>query len=622
MAVAWSKSAVGQAEQDMIIRDPVVVTASVPRFLAPGDASRIRIDVVHADGPSGNMRLGFAGVKPGLRIGDDPGIFSLTEGGKATFIVPVEAQSVGDPSFELILTTENGTELTQRLRLPVRANDPVVAQTRRFALGAGDTFTFGPDVFTGFKPRTASAILSAGPLAKFDAPGLLAALDRYPYGCTEQTTSRALPLLYLSSVAEASGLGRGPDVKTRVADAIDRVLSRQASNGAFGLWRAESGDFWLDAYVTEFLSRARATGHTVPDRAFRLALDNLRNRINFAPDFDKGGRDIAYALLVLAREGRAAMSDLRYYADVKADAFDTPMALAQLGAALASYGDQARADLMFSRAARQVGNTTDRLWRADYGTNLRDRAGLLALATEARSQVVNASSLADSIATSTGRRSTQEAAWTLLAAHALLEQPEQSGLRVDGAVVDGPFVQILDGSSLSAGTSITSATGSVTDITLTTLGVPEVPPEAGGTGYAIERAHFDMEGAPLDLSALRVGERFVTVLTVSPFENQEARLMIDDPLPAGIEIDNPTLLRSGDVRALDWLNPSEATHTEFRSDRFLGAVDLRGADKVQLAYVARAVSPGEFHAPAASVEDMYRPTQRARTATGRIAIAE
>jgi hypothetical protein len=49
------------------------------------------------------------------------------------------------------------------------------------------------------------------------------------------------------------------------------------------------------------------------------------------------------------------------------------------------------------------------------------------------------------------------------------------------------------------------------------------------------------------------GTRLVTVLEVTPGEQSEARLMVDDPLPAGFEIDNPNLLRGGDIRALDWL---------------------------------------------------------------------
>ncbi|MFD1808132.1 alpha-2-macroglobulin family protein [Gemmobacter lanyuensis] len=57
MAVAWSGRAVGQAQADVLVRDPVVVTASVPRFMAPGDESRMLLEIVHATGPAGRMKL-------------------------------------------------------------------------------------------------------------------------------------------------------------------------------------------------------------------------------------------------------------------------------------------------------------------------------------------------------------------------------------------------------------------------------------------------------------------------------------------------------------------------------------------------------------------------------------
>jgi uncharacterized protein YfaS (alpha-2-macroglobulin family) len=447
-------------------------------------------------------------------------------------------------------------------------------------------------------------------------------LNRYPYGCTEQITSKALPLLYLSSVAQASGLGDGSIVDQRISDSIRSILTRQAPNGAFGLWRAASGDFWLDAYVTDFLSRARAQGHPVSDRAFAQAMDNLRNRVNYAPDFDEGGEDIAYALMVLAREGAASMGDLRYYADTKGDAFDTPLAAAQLAAALASYGDQTRADAMFARAAQLLQRRPAQeryLWRVDYGTDLRDAAGLLTLAVDAGSQAVDRDALIQRVTSSRAHLSTQEASWSLLAAHALVSDPSDSGLMVNGAPVSGPFVQVRE-TGFTDDLNISATAANPTDITLTVTGIPTTPPEAGGTGYAINRAYYSLEGDPLDPSTFTAGDRFVTVLTVTPFESGGARLMIDDPLAAGIEIDNPNLLRSGDVRALDWLDLSDATHTEFRSDRFLAAVDLSGGETVTLAYVARAVTPGAFHQPAASVEDMYRPQNRARTETGRVEV--
>ena len=99
--------------------------------------------------------------------------------------------------------------------------------------------------------------------------------------------------------------------------------------------------------------------------------------------------------------------------------------------------------------------------------------------------------------------------------------------------------------------------------------------------------------------------------------------MVNDPLPAGFEIDNPGLVSSGDVRSLEWLESNaDVQNTEFRSDRFLAAVDWRNDKPFDLAYIVRAISPGSYHHPAASVEDMYRPIYRAVSDTGRITVRE
>jgi uncharacterized protein YfaS (alpha-2-macroglobulin family) len=621
MAVAWSDTAVGQASADVLVRDPVVVTASLPRFLAPGDESRLLLEIVHATGPAG--RMGLDVTAEGVTLTNGPSGVTLAEKGKAELTLPIRADQVGDHTIRIALTTPDGRQLLKDLTVPVRRNDPAISTTQRFDLAAGQTFTLDNNVFAGMLPGTGQATFTAGPLAQLNAPALLASLDRYPYGCTEQVTSRAMPLLYLSSVADAMGLGGKYDVDKRIDQAIERVLTRQASNGAFGLWRAESGDFWLDSYVTDFLSRARTAGHNVPDLAFRLAMDNLRNRLNYAADFDMGGRDVAYALMVLAREGAASMSDLRYYADVKGGSFDTPLAAAQVGAALASYGDQTRADTMFTRAASMIKPMQERganVWRADYGTHLRDAAAVLTLAVESGSNAVDAAALAGRIGGVQRSLSTQESVWALMAAHAMVTDPGVSGLEIDGTPATGPLVRMLEDRVTAAPAQIRNTRSQPVQITLTTTGVPEVPEAAGGYGYSIERSFFTAKGDPLALDQVATGQRVVVVLTVSPFEKGGARLMVNDPLPAGFEIDNPRLLRSGDIREMDWLDTAWAENSEFRSDRFLAAVDWRSDKPFSLAYVVRAISPGEFHHPAATVEDMYRPQYNARTDTGRVSI--
>ncbi len=623
MAVVWSIKGVGQADTDVLVRDPVVVTASVPRFMSPGDQSRLLLEIVHASGPSGRMGLDVSAK--GLTLGDGPSGFDLADKAKVVFAIPITAGDVGVQSIDIALTTPDGKQLKKTLLVPVQVNDPEISRTSRFDLKKGQSFTFASDVFTGLIPGTAKASMAVGPIARLNTPGLLAALNRYPYGCTEQITSRALPLLYLDEVARVMGLPGADNIATRIDQAVAEILINQGSSGGFGLWGPGSGDFWLDSFVTDFLSRARAQGYDVPDLALRNALANLRNQVNYTADFDEGGEAVAYALMVLAREGAAAIGDLRYYADVKGDAFSTPIAQAQIGAALAAYGDQTRADMMFRKAAdmlaEQTGPDNQQIWRVDYGTRYRDTAALLTLAVEAGSEAVDREALTNRLATTGGTLSTQEATWALLAANALIDRPGADGITIDGAPATGPLVRVLD--SAGAPVVVTNGSNADTTLTVTTYGVPSEPEPAGGNAYAIMRSYYTLAGEPATLDGITVGTRLVTVLEVQPFGRGEARLMVNDPLPAGFEIDNPNLISGGSAAALSALGlESETTHTEFRQDRFLAAIDRQGAAAFRLAYVVRAVSPGTFHHPAASVEDMYRPDFRARSDVGTVTIAE
>ena len=623
MAVAYSAKGVGQASQDVLVRDPVVVTASLPRFLAPGDSSRIRLDIVHATGPSGRMSVDVT-ADSALTLGAVPSGLDLADQGKATVEIPVSAAAEGVHKISIRLTTPDGKVLTKDLILPVMVNDPPVVRVSRLDLAKGQEFTFDASVFADLVPGTARATMAVGPIARLNAPGVLQALDAYPYGCTEQMTSKALPLLYFEDVAKLMDLPGAADMRQRIEQAVAEILTNQGANGAFGLWGPGEGDMWLDAYVTDFLSRARARGFQVPDTAFRQALDNLRNQVNYAADFDRGGESLAYALMVLAREGAAAVGDLRYYADVKGDAFATPTAMAQLGAALASYGDQPRADAMFARAAAALNALpvldAEQLFRVDYGTNRRDAAAVLALATEAGSTAIDAEALTNRIASS-GALSTQEATWTLLAANALIDGKGAKGITLNGVPADGPLVKVLD--SESDAPVLVKNTGADTTLTITTYGVPLANEPAGGNGYTITRTYYTLAGEPASLDTLKTGDRLAVVLEVTPYGRGEARLMVSDPLPAGLEIDNPNLLASGSVSALDWLGlDTVATHTEFRQDRFLAAIDRYDNATFRLAYIVRAVSPGLFHHPAAFVEDMYRPDLTGRSDTGTLTIGQ
>ena len=615
MAITWTDEAVGQAEADVLVRDPVVVQPSLPRFMTPGDVSRLRLELTHATGPAGEMALEVAGHG----LAEAPGSVSLTAGGRAVLEVPLRPTALGDHSYRIALTTPDGRVLTRELRLTVQHTDPETARSSQFVLAPGESFRFDDEALAGFRPGTARATLVAGAGAALDLPGLIQRLFWYPYGCTEQIASSLQPLLFTPKLVLELGLLSEAEARDRLQVGVDRILTRQGRDGSFGTWSAGGYDLWLDSYTTDVLLRAEARGASIPEHALRMALDNLRNQVARAGAMHDGGAPYAYAFYVLARAGEAAIGDLRYYADTLPERFDTPLAAAQLGAALAAYGERERADAMFARSSElALSGDGPSGWRSDYGTVLRDRAGLLALAIEAGSGAVDRPQIASLISRRAPvyQLSTQEAAWALQAAVAM--GAEGQGLILDGRPVTGNVVKLFDGRPAT----IRNAGAASVSVTLTAFGVPEVAPEASGVGYTLSRTHYTIEGELADLGDVSVGDRVVVALEVSPDRGVPGgRLLIDDALAAGFEIDNANLLREGDIRALDWLATYvEAEMTEARSDRFLAAVNWTSDTSFRLAYVMRAVSPGEFHYPAAKVEDMYRPTNRAVSETGRVTI--
>jgi hypothetical protein len=213
----------------------------------------------------------------------------------------------------------------------------------------------------------------------------------------------------------------------------------------------------------------------------------------------------------------------------------------------------------------------------------------------------------------------------LLAAHALMDGAAQPRLLLDGRAFDGALFQRLGLPEALASDRPSVANAGERPLTavVTAAGVPRQPPPAAASGYRIERAYYDLEGRRVDPATLIQGARLVVLVTVSADRPRAARLLVNDPLPAGFEIDNPHLLQSGSVDGLPWLNlVVEPEHVAFGAERFVAAVDRERRDPAsfQLAYVVRVVSPGRFAHPAALVEAMYQPRLRGRTESGRIEI--
>jgi len=627
MAMAWTAGAVGHAQQDVIVRDPVVVNLSPPRFLRLDDTSRLLVEVNNLAGAAGTYTVELV-TGEGLSTTSAKTSVELAAGDRTALDLDLTATGIGDQDLKVLITGPQ-TTLIKELTLGVRPASGPRTQSKLVTIQPGDAIVIDKSNVADLVPNSGELTAAIGPVARLDVPALLFSLDRYPYGCAEQVSSRAFPLLYLNEVAQMIGLGTDDALDQRVKDAIASLLSKQASNGSFGLWGPFStSDMWLDAYVTDFLLHAQAEGYDVPERALSQALDSLGNQVSYATDFSNGGEDVAYALYDLARAGRAAIGDLRYYLEARLDAFATPLAKAQLGAALALYGDRTRAATAFAAAVDSLATwQEDRTsYRTDYGSLLRDTAAVLALAAEFTPAGVDLAALATDLGKLrdlTRYTSTQEDAWTLVAAAALARETSDSAVTIDGESLAGAVYRKYDlGYFDDAEVRVTNAGNRPTEAKITITGIPLEPPAAASEGFAIVRDYFTPEGEPITLEDVQQNDRFVVVITVTPTTLGSGQYMIADPIPAGFEIENPNLLAGSGVADLSWLTVDQPTHFEARTDQYIAAFRFTSAAaSVTTAYLARAVTPGSFVLPGATVEDMYRPELRGNTAAGSLEVA-
>jgi len=612
------------------VRDPVVLTATLPRFMLNGDKSTMNLDLDNVEGAAGAYAINVSAE----------GTVAVGEGGAKSIqlkakqrdrvVVPLNASGAGTATVRVAITGPNGFALERSYPVNVKPATQVLARRTVKPLAKGESLTLSSDLFADLVPGTGNVSVSVGVSTALDAATLLKALDRYPFGCSEQITSRAMPLLYVNELATAAHLALDGAIDQRIKDAIDRVLARQGANGSFGLWGVGGDDAWLDAYVTDFLTRAKERGFAVPDVAFKLALDRLRNVVATAPEASKdGGRNLAYALYVLARNGQAPLGDLRYLADAKLDDLATPIAKAQVAAALGLLGDRTRAERVYQSALTDLKppTLTELSSREDYGSTLRDAAALVTLASEAggsRPTIINAVAKVEQARAREAYTSTQENAWLVMAARAMAKDSGGVSLNVAGDSVKGALYRSIKASDLKEPLKVTNTGDGPLQAVLSVSGAPTVPEPAAENGFKIERLYYTLDGEEADPTKAKQNQRFVVVLKITEPEAQFGRVLVADYLPAGFEIDNPRLVSSGETGTLSWIeNAKEPAYSEFRDDRFAAAFERHPKDPAvfAVAYVVRAVSPGRYVLPQAYVEDMYRPDRFGRTGTGAIEIA-
>ncbi len=662
MAVAYDHDAAGHAETPMTVRDPVVADVALPRFLAPDDVAEIGVSLHDTDGPPGDYHFALTATGAAVLRGVYGMDLHLAQGERREVHLALAGNGVGIGHLRAVLTGPGGLDIAHDWDIAVRSPHPDLAVSRTDSQAPGETYTPEAALLAGFEPGSMHVTIGYSALGALDVPGLLQSLYTYPYGCTEQLSSSAFPLLYFN---DARLLGRpvgDPALHQRVQNAIDTIIDRQDAAGRFGLWSVGDGaaSTWLNVYALDFLLHARDAGFAVPERDIASAARWIDRRLEDEA-VDDGGAYAqppqptrAYAAYVLARTSRIDPSRLRVLAaglDWQGVSVPTrvswrnvglasPLSVAQLAGAQSLMGMTAASNQTFSLALANLDETSVPGWwyNAYFWSPLRDAAGVLAVAAETGHDNIAASMLQrfDRGRLDPETMNTQEKAWLLMAAHALSKGGSRTFSIDNGPAqtVSLPYAVSPTAEAVARGVSVQNAGETSVFRTVTVRGAPVQAPPAVSNGFTLYRETFTLNGEWMDDAKLRQTDRFIVVLSGSVDDGGFRRAVVVDPLPAGLEIEAP-ILRDDTYPFLGQLTHARAL--EQRDDRFIAAFDVGSQvrwrevndnltkplspHEFRIAYIVRAVTPGHFVRPETVVQDMYQPAVMARTAAGQVDVA-
>ncbi|MBK0098641.1 alpha-2-macroglobulin family protein [Erwinia sp. S63] len=643
MAQVWSADSFGSTERKMVVAAPLISELATPRFMASGDQSALALDLTNLTDQPQTLKVDVTTQGLIALNGTVTSSVQLAKGARTTLQIPVKAQGAfGEGAVQvrvsgMTLPGENLAPSERKWTIGVRPAYP--AQTLSFdnVMQTGQSWQVVASAFSGLQKDTLTGQLSLSNRPPLNIASFISQLYAYPYGCLEQTASGIWPSVFTNKAQlDALGIKTSTDEARRasIATGIARLAGMQRGNGSFGLWSKESPEeFWLTAYVTDFLLRASEAGYSVPEgvisradeRLLRYLQDPAQIETSWSSDADGLRFSVqAYAGLVLARQQQAPLGALRALYDKREQA-KSGLALVQLGVALKLMGDQQRAQLAL---AQGIGlERKPNSWLGDYGSPVRDRALILALITENQLLPDMQGPLLIDLAKAVhGQRwfSTQENNALFLAARTLQQHKGEQWQ----ATLQGRSEPLSSNQTLNMGISedqlrqgllVKSDNTSPLYGTLNVVGYLQTAPSPISNVLKITREYFTLDGKPADLSNLKSGELLVVRLKVAASERVSDALVVD-LLPAGLELENQNLSDSSaslgdsaDALKESMMDMQQANikHIEFRDDRFVAALALDGYTPATLLYLARAVTPGSYRLPPPQVESMYVPEWRA-----------
>jgi len=609
VTAAGKANSFGSAEKTVTVADPLMILATAPRVLSPGDRVALPVTVFAQE-------KNISDVSVSATAND---MITLTEStGAVTFSEP------GDKDLELMFSTANRTgtakidvsaearseKASYSLTVPVRSPNPPDRRSETKSIAKGGKFekSFSPFGLAG----TSAVSVEIFTLPSVNLSKRLKYLTSFPHGCSEQITSGAFPQVYLPDLL-GSGLDNPEVVKNNVQMALRTLSARQIASGAVAQWPGSTyPDDWVTSYVGHFAVEAQKAGYTIPAGFLTKWTSYQRKQASawrYQPQYRYTANDQAYRLFTLALAGspdKGAMNRMREITDLPS------LARWFLAAAYATTG---RVEVAQTLIDMRNLKTEDEYVYYYYGSSLRDQSIILYTLTQMDNKDESLRLLKE-VAEAMSRDSwysTQTTAWGLFAYMNYAKKMKSDGSKPLKATLE--FNGNREKLSAAGGAILKNFTPAASNrlvvenesdnplfVTITEEGVPSVTDmTVKENNLAMKVSYLNMESEPVDVSSLAQGTSFIMAVDITNTTFRTVgNLALTQMVPSGWEIQNTRLFE-----AQLQLKEGAYDYRDYRDDRVYTYFTLRSGETKRFFIIMTASYRGSYSMPAVVCEALY-----------------
>lgn len=618
MVVAGNEQAYGSADKTVAVRKPLMLLATLPRVLGPGEEVLLPVEVFTMDDKlkdvtvsvktSDHLKVdGNASQKVTFSKADQKNIaFRLKVGDKTGIAtVSIEATSGGN---------------TARYDIEIDVRNPNQRQTEVYAASveAGKKWD-NPFNLLGLQ-GTNKVTLEVSGVPPVDLDKRLGYLIDYPHGCIEQTTSAAFPQLYVKVLTQVTE-SYAASIERNVKYAIERLQTFQQASGGMSYWPGETDvTEWGTNYAGHFMLEAQRMGYVVPQKFVKKWKQFQKDASGKWNDLGKSSQMTqAYRLYTLALAGEPQMGDMNRLREISGLSAEAKWHLA---AAYQLAGKDKVAAKLIENLSTNVAQYSELSYT--FGSDLRDKAIILETFSK-MGKTKEAFEILKEISTALSSStwySTQSTAYALIAVSQYHEKYTKdlelnfnytyNGGKNESRKTDAKIVQIeLDAKgSGERKFSFENKGKSPVYVSIVTSGIPGARDiESLSNGLSVTLDWYGANGNPIDPSSLEQGTNFFLKATVVNQSAKELKeIALSQLIPAGWEI-----MGVADKDA----NSALTSHNfrDIRDDRIYTYFNMNPGTRKEFVFSMNATYKGKYYWPSAYAETMYDATINGRSAS-------